>query len=54
MGEIAELIITGEQCSLCGIEFIESHGYPVVCEHCFNDLTEGEQEDVVLAHKEEF
>ena len=53
MGEIAELIIQGEQCSFCGIEFVEPHGYPVICEQCFHGLTEEEQEDVVLADKEE-
>jgi len=53
MGDIAELIYTGKQCSLCGIEFIEPHGYPVVCEECWKELTEEEQDSYVKATNEE-
>jgi hypothetical protein len=36
MGDIAEAIINGEQCALCGEEFLEGdHGYPVACKACW-------------------
>ena len=37
MGEIADDIIEGFQCSWCGVCFEEEHGYPVVCSSCWND-----------------
>ena len=48
MGEIADSMINGECCSLCGQYFadpdskpeqIYEHGYPVVCKECWSDLT---------------
>jgi len=35
MGEIADDMINGACCSLCGVYFEEEHGYPVVCESCY-------------------
>ena len=35
MGEIAEGIVEGFQCSHCGICFEDPHGYPVLCKDCF-------------------
>ena len=37
MGELSDLIIEGETCSLCGIIFEEAHGYPVACESCWDE-----------------
>jgi len=50
MGEIAEDMIDGTACSLCGCYFIKetddtdperlyTHGYPAVCWDCWDDLT---------------
>ena len=50
---IAEDIIDGWCCQLCGVYFEEEHGYPVVCESCYNELSEEEKKDYQLAsHKE--
>ena len=45
MGQIADDMIDGTCCSLCGQYFIDSlnndelytHGYPVACEDCWED-----------------
>lgn len=43
MGEIADDMINGRCCSICGCFFIYKknkiyeHGYPVVCEDCYFD-----------------
>lgn len=37
MGEIAERMVAGGQCSWCGNEFIALHGYPVLCSSCFSN-----------------
>lgn len=37
MGEIADDMIDGLSCSLCGIYFVEEHGYPVVCTDCWDE-----------------
>ncbi len=37
MGDIADDIIEGFQCSWCGQCFEEEHGYPVVCKTCSTD-----------------
>ena len=42
---IAEDIIDGLCCQLCGVYFEEEHGYPVVCESCYNELSEEEKKD---------
>ena len=35
MGQAAEDLIEGFVCSWCGIYFEQSHGYPVLCSHCY-------------------
>lgn len=40
MGEIAQMMETGEQCSRCGTNFVKAHGFPVVCRECFKDQKE--------------
>jgi hypothetical protein len=37
---ISEDTIDGLQCSWCGVCFEEEHGYPVLCDNCFEDQTE--------------
>jgi len=50
MGEIAEDIVDGTSCSLCGTYFVKkngsayTHGYPVVCNGCWSDLNVDEKE----------
>ncbi len=54
MGEIADDMIDGTSCSLCGCYFIKeiddkdperlyTHGYPVVCWDCWDELTKDER-----------
>lgn len=49
MGEIADQMINGETCNLCGCYFEDSsqnlyiHGYPVVCWDCWDNLTSKER-----------
>lgn len=43
MGKIANSMINGEMCSLCGCYFekdgkIYEHGFPVICWDCWEDL----------------
>ena len=35
MGEIADDMIDGASCSLCGVYFEKEHGYPVLCTGCW-------------------
>lgn len=35
MGEIANAMVSGEMCSLCGTYFKKAHGYPVLCKDCW-------------------
>ena len=37
MGEIADDIINGFQCSWCGICFEKEHDYPVACNDCWEE-----------------
>ena len=46
---IAQDMIDGFCCQLCGVYFEEEHGYPVLCEDCYNNLTDKEKEDYQLA-----
>jgi len=46
---IAQDMIDGLCCQLCGVYFEEEHGYPVVCEDCYNSLTDKEKEDFSIA-----
>lgn len=51
MGEIADDMIDGACCHLCGQYFVGdddemvSHGYEVVCKDCWTDLTPAERKD---------
>ena len=38
MGEMAERLVNGEDCSWCGIPFTEAHGYGVVCKECWAEF----------------
>ena len=35
MGDVADDIMDGASCALCGQYFEEEHGYPVVCRECW-------------------
>lgn len=35
MGEIADAMVCGSACSGCAIYFVEAHGYPVLCDDCW-------------------
>ena len=50
MGEIADDMIEGRACDLCGCYFIHredgeifEHGYPATCNQCWNKLTKEEK-----------
>lgn len=45
---MADDLIDGLCCSWCGIYFEESHGYPVLCDDCWNDpdCTEEDKENL--------
>ena len=43
MGEMADDMIDGAACELCGMYFEEEHGYPVICKDCWKDLTKAER-----------
>lgn len=53
MGEIADDMVDGTTCSLCGCFFqdpehpdnLYSHGYPVVCWECWKDLSQDERKE---------
>ncbi len=45
MGQATDDLVNGFVCSYCGIFFQEEHGYPVICEDCWNDLTPAERKD---------
>ena len=52
MGEMAEDMIDGTACQLCGQYFQDpknenlayTHGYPVICDDCWHELLEDERE----------
>lgn len=35
MSELTDDVLTGRMCSTCGIMFVKSHGYPVLCKYCY-------------------
>ena len=41
MGEIADDVIEGRSCSLCGVYFEQEHGYPVLCHGCWSNYAHG-------------
>lgn len=43
-GVIAGDIISGFKCSWCGVYFEKEHGYPVVCDSCWEDSSKKERE----------
>ena len=47
MGEMADDMIEGSSCSLCGIFFEEEHGYPVICNSCFNHLNKADKDKTI-------
>ena len=49
MGEIANDMINGHACSLCGIYFEDAHGYPVLCDDCYDDATPAERQIYIRA-----
>ena len=53
MGQLADDMIEGYSCSLCGVYFEEEHGHPVVCQSCWNDLSDDEKNDYQLATNDE-
>lgn len=53
MGEIADQIVEGSQCSHCGVNFKNAHGYPVLCDFCWDELPESERENFSKAESEE-
>lgn len=53
MGEIADDIVAGRQCSGCGILFEGEHGYPVLCESCWADTPRSDRAGLQKATIEE-
>jgi len=43
MGQIAEDMTEGRCCQICGVYFEEEHGYPVLCETCYDLLNENDK-----------
>lgn len=41
---LAEDLINGACCHWCGVYFEQEHGYPVLCNDCFDDDAEDSQE----------
>lgn len=61
MGQIAEDMLDGSCCQLCGCYFrsnepdaIYCHEYPVVCRDCWNDLSDAEHKQYIRADVETF
>jgi hypothetical protein len=40
MGEVADDMIDGACCSLCGTYFESEHGYPVLCLECWDEASQ--------------
>lgn len=53
MGTIANDIIEGYCCALCGVYFEEPHDYPVVCKDCYSTLNDNEKKEYQCATKKE-
>ena len=53
MGQISDDMYTGLCCSHCGIYFEGYHGYPVLCESCYESETEEERAGIQKAHIKE-
>lgn len=52
---LAEDAANGAACSECGVYFTEAHGFPVLCQSCWDNLSEQERKEmgVQLATHEE-
>ena len=48
MGQIADDLICGFQCSGCGVCFEGQHGYPVLCTDCYASLEKTELPKVTI------
>jgi hypothetical protein len=46
---MAEDVIDGLSCSGCGIYFEAAHGYPVLCEDCWEDVSSAEKQKGITA-----
>jgi NMD protein affecting ribosome stability and mRNA decay len=53
MGEIADAMVEGLQCSHCGICFEEGHGFPVLCQDCYKHETPRERAGIPQATNKE-
>ncbi|HEX8575794.1 MAG TPA: hypothetical protein VF677_05830 [Flavobacterium sp.] len=53
MGQIANDMVNGFSCSECGIYFEKAHGYPVLCEYCFEDIDQDDECFLPRATEEE-
>lgn len=53
MGQLADDMVNGYSCTLCGVYFEDEHGYPVVCQSCYDDLSKAEKIDYKLATNDE-
>ena len=45
MGEMADYLINGEDCEICGSTFFDAHGYPVICKDCWKTLRKAERKN---------
>lgn len=53
MGELADDMIEGRSCSECGIYFEQSHGFPVLCEDCYDNSSKEERAGLPRATENE-
>lgn len=53
MGQIADDMVEGRSCSECGIYFEKAHGYPVLCEDCFEDINQDDDCFLPMATEKE-
>lgn len=45
MGEIADAMLNGDLCEVCGIYIGEGDGYPRLCDGCQGDKNKREEEE---------
>ena len=53
MGDIADDVLAGFQCSGCGVCFEKEHGYPVLCGACWSRAPKSERARLSRATKAE-
>lgn len=57
MGQIADDMVNGLCCELCGCYFVDKdenlydHGHPVVCDGCWSELTTEEKKVHIRCHR---